>query len=110
MNGFQGGVTANDLSPQTYKNSLQTPGIQSTLDSSDIQSGDLNQSINTIPVSGKLVVVGPRPSTLGATTQPINQSANANYVPLALFLIVVSVSLAIYFFNRFRTLSTAENE
>jgi hypothetical protein len=110
MNGFQGGVTANDLSPQTYKNSTQTPGIQSTLDSSSIESSSLTGALNTLPASGKLVVVGPRPSTLGASTQAVVQPTNTNYVPLALFLIVVSVSLTIYFFNRFRTLSTVENE
>lgn len=109
MNGFQGGVTANDLSPQTYKNSFQTPGIQSTVDSSAIESS-LNGSLNTLPASGKLVVVGPAPSTLGVSTQPAVQPATTNYVPLAIFLLVLSVSLAIYFFNRFRTLSTVENE
>ncbi len=111
MNGFQGGVTANDLSPQTYKNSSQTPGIQSTLDSSNIQSGSLNQSVNTLPASGTLKVVGPSPSTLGASTQSVNQpKSSTNFVPLALGIMIISVILAVYFFRNFKISFASENE
>lgn len=111
MNDFQGGVTANDLSPQVYKNSNQTPGIQSTLDSSDIQSGSLAQNVNTLPATGTLVVVGPSPATLGASTQTVSQpSSSNNFVPLALGVIIISAILVVYFFRNFKISFSPEDE
>ena len=116
MNNLQNGVTSSQLSPQAFKNSNQSGAFQQTYNESG--SGQTYTPSQVLSgASGSLqVYTGSNNQILGVSTsantpsQSVPTNSSTIFVPFALLFLVVSAGLAIFFFKRFRTLFTKEDE
>lgn len=113
-NPIQYGTPASSLAPQGYKNSSQEGSVQSTLDSSSVQSS--NDDLLRSEVTGKLQVVTSGNPVLGASSVADSsvgsrsQTQNGGTPVLAISLLMIFVLASVYFFRKFAKLSSLEPE
>jgi hypothetical protein len=110
MTNLQGGITSSQLTPQAFKNSSQNSSFQDTFNS---QNSSTNQSLLLVTPSTTVLRVdnGQNPAVLSASRTSTAQNvvttkSSNNYVPAALVVLVVSVGLAVYFFNKYKSMTT----
>lgn len=113
---FQNGITSSQLTPQAYRNSSQNVTFQETYRATDVQPNSTNRALYTNIPDGLVVNDGSNKQVLGMAStvrsSPANtaQKPSGGYVGVAFIILVVSASLAVFFYSRFKSAPVVVDE
>lgn len=98
MNPLQSGTPANQLSPQSFRNTNQTNGLQASTPSSNLQRSQ-GQVLNSSTSSTRLQVVDGQPQPVLAVQDQTGHT-NQTVVIWGIGILLFSLILAVYFFQK----------